>query len=58
LADGAVFVLLTATTPDDEEPQLLTQEIAGERLPTIDDPLAFITERIRATVTANPAGKA
>jgi hypothetical protein len=54
LADGAVFVWLTATTIDDEEPQLLTQEIASERLATIDDALALIGERVRATMTTNP----
>jgi len=52
LADGAVFVSLTATTVDDEEPQLLTQEIANERVATIDDALALIETRVRATITA------
>ena len=30
LADGRVYVAMLATTVDDEEPQLLTQEIACE----------------------------
>ena len=32
LADGAVYVSLTATMVDEEEPQLLNQEIIGERV--------------------------
>jgi hypothetical protein len=42
LADGGVYVCLTATTVDDEEPQLLTQEIVRETVATIDDALAAI----------------
>jgi hypothetical protein len=32
LEDGTVFVGLTATSFDEEEPQLLNQEIAAERV--------------------------
>jgi hypothetical protein len=42
LADGRVYVSLTATTVDDEEPQLLTQEIARDTVATIDDAFAVI----------------
>jgi len=42
LLDGRLFVSMTATTVDDEEPQLLSQEIASERVGTIDDALALI----------------
>jgi hypothetical protein len=42
LADGMIHVALTATTVDEEEPQLLNQEIIDERVATIDDALAVI----------------
>ena len=51
LADGNVFVALTATTIDSEEPQLLDQEIASERVASIDDVLALIRRHVRI---ANP----
>jgi len=49
LADGAVFVAMTATTVDDEDAQLLNMEIASDRVATIDDALALITARVRAS---------
>ena len=42
LADGRVYVSVLATTVDDQEPQLLTQEIARDAVATIDDALAVI----------------
>jgi hypothetical protein len=42
LDDGGFHVLLTATTVDEQEPQLLSQEIASERVATLDDALAVI----------------
>lgn len=42
LADGRVYVSMTATTVDDQEPQLLTQEIVRDTVATIDDALAVI----------------
>jgi len=42
LADGGFHVSLTATTVDEEEPQLLSQEIASERVASLDDALAVI----------------
>ena len=42
LADGGVYVSMTATTVDDQEPQLLTQEIVCDRVATIDEALAVI----------------
>jgi hypothetical protein len=42
LADGTFSVLMTATMVDDEEPQLLSQEIASDRVTSIDDALAVI----------------
>ena len=42
LADGRVYVAMLATTVDDEEPQLLTQEIACESVATIEEALAVI----------------
>jgi hypothetical protein len=42
LTDGTFYVSLTATTVDEEEPQLLNQEIACEHAVSIDDALAVI----------------
>ena len=42
LADGKMHVSMTATTVDEEEPQLLSQEVFSERVDTIDDVLALI----------------
>ncbi|MCR4283195.1 MAG: hypothetical protein NUV72_09245 [Bauldia sp.] len=46
LADGAMFVSMMATTIDEEEPQLLSQEITSERVASIDDALAIIKEGV------------
>ena len=46
LADGRVYVSMLATTVDDEEPQLLTQEIARDTVATIEDALAVIRQAI------------
>ena len=48
LVDGRVYVSMTATTVDDQEPQLLTQEIVRESVGTIDDALAIIKRGITA----------
>jgi hypothetical protein len=40
LANGGYHVSLTATTVDEEEPQLLCQEIIDERVASIDNVLA------------------
>jgi len=53
--DGKVLVSLTATTVDQEEPQLLDQEVACERVDTIDDVVALI--RTHVTI-ARPAASA
>lgn len=42
LADGQIFVSLTATTVDDEEPELLDQEIASQRVDSLDAALALV----------------
>ena len=42
LADGGIYVSMTATCVDDEEPQLLTQEIVQDRVATITDALSLI----------------
>ena len=39
---------MTATTVDDQEPQLLTQEIARGTVATIDDALAIIKRGVAA----------
>ena len=46
LADGGVFVAMTATTVDDENPQLLSQEIVGERVASMDDALTIIKQNL------------
>jgi hypothetical protein len=45
--DGKLLVALTATTVDEEEPQLLDQEIACERVNTLDDVIALIRTHVR-----------
>jgi hypothetical protein len=42
LADGTYYVALTATSVDDEEPQLLCQEINTRRGVSLDEVLAAI----------------
>jgi hypothetical protein len=42
LPDGTYYVSLTATTIDDEEPQLLNQEIDSRRGVTLAEVLAVI----------------
>lgn len=49
LADGTMAVSMTATTVDGEEPQLLNQEIASDRVATIDDALAIIKAGVIGT---------
>lgn len=46
LADGTIHVSLTATTVDEEEPQLLSQEIACERVASLDDALTLIKREV------------
>ena len=49
LADGKVSVAMTATTLDDEAPQLLDQEVAHERIASIDELLALIQSHVRVS---------
>ena len=49
LADGKVFVSLTATTVDEEEPQLLDQEIVCDRVETVDELIALIRAHLHIT---------
>ena len=42
LPDGTYYVSLTATTIDDEEPQLLNQEIDSRRGVTLDEVIEVI----------------
>jgi hypothetical protein len=46
LDDGGFHISLTATTVDEQEPQLLLQEIASERVATLDDALAVIRDSV------------
>ena len=47
LADGRIHVALTATTIDEDMPQLVTQEIATECVATVDDVLAIIRNSLK-----------
>jgi hypothetical protein len=49
LADGAMLGSMIATTIDEEEPQLLSQEITSERVASIDDALAVIKRGVTVT---------
>lgn len=53
IANGRVHVALTATTVDDEIPELLETEIARDQVATIDDVVALIRAHIR--IGANPS---
>jgi hypothetical protein len=46
LADGEILIAMMATMVDGEEPELLSQEIASERVSTIDEALAVIRSGI------------
>jgi|HubBroStandDraft_4_1064222.scaffolds.fasta_scaffold136842_1 hypothetical protein len=46
LGDGGYHVSLTATTVDEVEPQLLCQEIASERVESIEDAFAVIKQAL------------
>lgn len=46
LIDGKIFVSLTATTVDEDEPQLLDQEIASSHVSTMDEVLALIRTHV------------
>jgi hypothetical protein len=50
LADGQLFVSIMATAVDDEEPQLLSQEIASERVSTVQDALTLIADRVSTII--------
>src|SRR5438045_1187040 len=49
LEAGGFHVAVTATTVDDLEPQLLCQEVASDRVGSIDDALAIIKECVADT---------
>ena len=49
LPDGTYCVSLTATTVDDEEPQLLNQEIDSRRGVSLDEVLAVIKSGLTAS---------
>jgi hypothetical protein len=54
LNDGSIHVALTATTVDEDEPQLLDQEIARDRVATIDDVLSLIRTHVRVSPRPSP----
>ena len=49
LADGTIHVSATATTVDDQEPQLLSQEITAGRVETVNEALVLIGRIVRAS---------
>ena len=49
LPDGTYYVSLTATTVDDEEPQLLNMEIETRRGVSLDEVLAVIKNGLIGT---------
>jgi len=51
LIDGAMFVTMTATSVDEQEPQLLTQEITSQRAGSLDDALVMIRRGMIANLT-------
>jgi hypothetical protein len=46
LADGSFGVWMIATSVDDEEPQLLSQELVNSRAASIDEALAIIRDHL------------
>ena len=53
LADGTFHISLTATTVDEEEPQLLCQEIASERVVSVEAALAIIRKGVTSIEGGN-----
>jgi hypothetical protein len=51
LAGGGYGVSVVATTVDDEEPQLLSQEITSTRVASIDDVLVIIRGAVAGTAS-------
>jgi len=49
LPDGTYYVALTATTVDDEEPQLLNMEIDSRRGVSLDEVLTVIKSGLTGT---------
>jgi hypothetical protein len=47
IAGGQLLASLTATTVDEDEAQLLDQEVACERIASIDELLALIKSHVR-----------
>jgi hypothetical protein len=49
LTDGGYHLSVTATTVDEEEPQLLCQELLDERVASIDDALVRLKQILSAS---------
>lgn len=54
LMTGAVFVSLTATTVDEDEPQLLDQEIVNAPVRSVDELIALIRTHVRIGSVSPP----
>ncbi len=50
LANAKISVVVTATTVDEEEPQLLNQEIAAEQVTTIDEAIDLVARHVQNTM--------
>jgi len=46
LSEGGFGVSMIATTVDDEEPQLLSQELANARVDSLDDALSLVRDGV------------
>lgn len=56
-SDGTVFVALTATVLDPDEPQLLDQEIVSDKVATLDQLLQLLRTYVRITAQETPPSR-
>jgi hypothetical protein len=59
LADGLISVSMKTTTFDEKELELIDQEIADERVASLDELFTLVRSRVRFTVSPSvqPAGR-
>jgi hypothetical protein len=55
LIDGSVFVALTATMLDPDEPQLLDEEVASKNITSIDQLMELLRTHVRISAQPAPA---
>jgi hypothetical protein len=56
-SDGTVFVALTATVLDPDEPQLLDQEIVSDKVTTLEQLLQLLRTYVRITAQESTASR-